>query len=320
MRILKIILNAFLLFTVIVVVGFFLGREVLLSLGESKIRAALRELTQVQKRGNFEAQCSELGANVIGGETLVTYQIRFISSSEYLVEAACEGFVYDPITIAQGSLPEFVTKVPGTSGFLLDGMLRNGVELEVFALEIKVLSKATGVDLSFLSRTKSIVAENGMVIKNASIATTGDGPVTSCPGYGYQCCNEVSHFGVGSKIIGLPDCEQSCYVSCATRPVLLSLNTNPLFDVQTRTLKAQSGVPVEFTYVADFGDADSGTGILNFGDGKKASISGLAGQLSHTYECPSGYCEFTANITLEDNWGVKSAQLETSKVKILIVR
>lgn len=320
MRILKIILSAFLFFAVIVFVGFFLGREVLLYWGENKVRTALRELTITQRRGAFETQCNELGATPIGGEAAVTYQLRFISSSEYLVEAVCEGFAYDPITIAQGALPQFVTKIPGTSGFMLDGMVRNGIELEVFALEIEALSKATNFDFTFLSRNKSIVAENGVVIKNSSVTTVSEGPVTSCPGYGYQCCNEVSHFGVGSKITGLPDCEQSCYARCATRPVLLSLNTNPLVDIQTRTLKAEAGVPVEFTYVADFGDADSGTGILDFGDGKKSPISGLAGKVSHTYECPSGYCEYVASITLEDSWGVKSAQLQTSTVKIVIVR
>ncbi len=319
MRILRIIFSAFLFFAVIIVGGFFLIRELLLYWGVSKIRGSLRELSLAQNRGTYGAQCSELGSNAIAGETLVTYQIRFISSSEYIVEAACEGFLYDPITISQGLLPEFVTKVPGTSGFTLS-YEQSGIELEVFALEISKLSEATGFDFSFLAKNKPIVAENGVLIKDSTQGLVGNGPVTVCAGYGYECCNEVSHFGVGDRITGLPDCEKSCFSSCATRPVLLSLNTNPLLDPRTRSVEIFSGTPVEYTYVADFGKATSMSGILDFGDGKKTPISGLAGQTSHTYECASSRCEYIASVTLEDNWGVKSAALETSKVKIIVVR
>ncbi|GIK83531.1 MAG: hypothetical protein BroJett025_01530 [Patescibacteria group bacterium] len=320
MRILRIILSAFLFFAVIAIGGFFLVRELLLYWGESKLRGSLRELSQSQNRGSFGSQCSALGANAIAGESLVEYQLRFISSSEYLVEAVCEGFAYDPITISQGSLPQFVTKVPGTSGFIVSNFEQSGIELEAFALEISKLSLATGFDFSFLAKQKAIVAENGVVVKNESLSNVGNGPVTSCEGYGYQCCNEVSHFGVGDRITGLPDCEQSCYLNCTTRPVLLSLNTNPLMEPQNRTVYIQANTPVEFTFVADFGEADSGTGVLDFGDGKKAPISGLAGQISHTYECASGSCQYVASVTLEDNWGVKSAQIETSKIKIVVTR
>ena len=319
MRILRIIFSAFLFFAVFSFVGFFLIRELLLYWGVSKIRSSLRELSLSSNRGTYSSQCTQLGSSVISGETLVTYQIRFISSSEYLVEAVCEGFIFDPITISQGTLPQFVTKIPGTSGFTLS-FEQSGIELEVFALEIEKISKATGFDFSFLSRQKPIVSENGVLIKDSSQGVVGNGPVTVCAGYGYQCCNEVSHFGVGDRITGLPDCEKSCYSACATRPVLLSFNTNPLLDPRTRSIEILSGSPVEFTYVADFGDATAMNGILDFGDGKKTPITGLAGQTSHTYECFSGRCEYSASVTLEDNWGAKSAQLETSKVKIIVVR
>ncbi len=319
MRILRIIFSAFLFFAVFTFIGFFLVRELLLYWGVSKIRSSLRELSLAANRGTYSSQCTQLGSNIVSGETLVAYQIRFISSSEYIVEAVCEGFSYDPITISQGKLPQFVTKTPGTSGFLMS-FAQSGIELEVFALEIDKISKVTQFDFSLLTRHKPIVAENGVLMKDSSQGLLGNGPVTVCAGYGFECCNEVSHFGVGDRITGLPDCEKSCYSACATRPVLLSLNTNPLLDPRTRSIEIFSGSPVEFTFVADFGDATAMNGILDFGDGKKTPITGLAGQTSHTYECAFGRCEYTALVILEDNWGVKSAQLETSKVKIIVVR
>lgn len=317
MRILRTILSTFLFFAVISCIIFFLLRELLLYWGVSKIRSSLRELSLASNRGSYSSQCMQLGSRVIQGETLVTYQIRFISSSEYIVEAVCEGFSFDPITISQHTLPQFVTKMPGSSGFLMS-MQQSGIELEVFAPEISKITQSTGIDVSFLSRRKPIVSENGVLLKDSTLGVVGNGPVTICAGYGYECCNEVSHFGVGDRITGLPDCESSCYSSCATRPVLLSLNTNPLLDQQTRSIEIVSGSPVEFTYVADFGNSTAMNGIIDFGDGKKMPISGLAGQTSHTYDCFSVRCEYSATITLEDNWGVKSAQLETSKVKIIV--
>jgi hypothetical protein len=62
------------------------------------------------------------------------------------------------------------------------------------------------------------------------------------------------------------------------------------------------------------------TGILDFGDGIKTSVSGLAGQTSHTYQCNLTRCEYTAMITLEDNWGVRSAPIEINQLKIIVTR
>lgn len=319
MRILRLIISAFLFFLVIAIGGFFIMREVLLYWGSNNIRNSLRELSLAQNRGTYGSQCSALGATTVTGEHLVSYQLRFISSTEYLVEAVCEGFSFDPIQIAQGSLPQFVTKVPGTSGFLMS-FEQTGIELEVFATEIAQISKTTGFDFSFLGKKRALVTENGVVIKDATLNFVGNGPVTICGGYGYKCCNEITHFGVGDRIIGLPDCEQSCYSACTTRPVLLSFNTHPLIDPRTRTITIASGTPVEFTFVADRGEATTINGILDYGDGAKTPISGLAGQISHTYECNTSSCEYIASVVLEDNWGAKSAPLEISKVKIIVTR
>lgn len=319
MRILRLIISAFLFFAVIIVAGFFLVRELLLYWGTSNIRSSLREMVLARNRGSFSSQCNEFGSRAIGNDSLVTYQLRFISSTEYLVEAVCSGFQYDPILIAQGELPQFVTKVPGTSGFNF-GFEQSAIEIEVFSHEIEKITQSTGFDFSFLSKKRYLVTENGVLIKADEMGYVPEGPVTVCSGYGYQCCNEVSHFGVGDRITGLPDCEQSCYSSCASRPVVLSFNSNPLLDQKTRSVTVQSGSSVQFTFVGDSGKATSMSGILDFGDGDKAPVSGLAGQVSHIYECKLARCEYEVKITLEDNWGVKSADLNSNKMKVIVIR
>ncbi|MBU0974754.1 hypothetical protein KKD03_03585, partial [Patescibacteria group bacterium] len=133
-----------------------------------------------------------------------------------------------------------------------------------------------------------------------------------------ECCQDVSQTGVGDKITGLVDCEKTCYSSCATRPVILSFNSNPLFDPQLRSLTVSSEDTVEFTYVADAGKATTVGGVLDFGDGKKLPISGFAGQSSHTYSCTRASCEYIVRLVLEDNWGVESAETNISKIKIIV--
>jgi hypothetical protein len=319
MRILRLIIKAFLFFAVLIVGGFFILRSLMLFWGESTIKNSLKQIVLAEKKGTYGSQCAALGSVGAGGEKSVSYQLRFISSSEFLTEVVCDGFEYDPILISQGTLPQFVTKVPGTSGFTIN-LEESGIELEAFSLEIDRLSKSSGFDFYFLNKTKALIAQNGNLIKNAVVNPNTQGPVTMCSGYGYQCCNEVSHLGTGDKILGLNDCEQSCYSQCATRPVLLSFNTFPLLDLKTRTITVTSGSPVEFTYVADSGNATSMSGVLDFGDGKKAQLSGLAGQMSHTYLCTRARCEYNVVVILEDNWGVKSANIQTNKLKIIVTR
>jgi hypothetical protein len=320
MRILRLLISAFVLFLIFSVGGFFLFREILLFWGSNSIRNSLKTLGNSKNKNLFVSQCVELGATHVQGDSLVTYQLRFLSSSEYLLEASCEGFSYEPITIAQAKLPQFVTKVPGTSGFFISRSEQSGIEIEVFRLEIDKLTETTGIDFSFLEKKKVLVAEDAVLIHDVSEGYVGNGPVTVCEGYGYQCCDPVAEFGVGDRIIGLTDCESQCYGQCASRPLVLSFNTNPILDPRTREVEITSGTTVEFTYVADAGQAELTTGILDFGDGKKAQISGLAGQTAHTYECRRSSCEYSARVILEDNWGVKSADLGISKVKIIITR
>jgi hypothetical protein len=319
MRILKLIFSAVFLFIIITVAGFFVTREALLYWGTAKVKNSLRTLSLSKNRDSFITQCRQLGSTFIGGEEIVTYQLRFLSSKEFLLEAVCDQFSFDPILIEQVALPQFVSKVPGTSGFIINHQ-QNGIEIQVFADEINRISEVTRVDLSAFLKTKALVAEDGIIILDGNNGYVGGGPVTSCNGYGFECCQDISQIGVGSKISGLVDCEKNCYSSCADRPVILSFNSNPLFNPSKRSLSISSGDIVEFTYVADAGKNTSVSGILDFGDGKKLPVTGLAGQSSHTYSCSRSSCEYSAKLSLEDNWGVLSSDTNISKIKVIVRR
>jgi hypothetical protein len=317
MRILSQILSVFLLLCVGLVAGFFLTRELLLYQGKSQLRTSLQQLSVARNQGTYESQCRQLGSSASGSDGLVKYQLRFVSSYEYVTEAVCEGFSHNPISMSREIFPRYVSKVPGTSGFVVSAN-PNGIEIEAFADEIQQFAELTRFDLAYLKKVETIVAENGVIVRDADQGLVGGGPVTVCEGYGYQCCNTVSHIGMGERILGLTDCDQNCYRTCATRPIILSFNSNPMLDFSTRSVNVRSGETVEFTFVADAGSADSLVGILDFGDGNKLPISGLAGQVTNTYRCGSNTCEYEAKLVLEDNWGVVSAETGISKIKVVV--
>ena len=319
MRILKLIFSATIFFVITVAIGFFSARGVLLHFGTSKIKKSFKTLSLSRNHEFYASECRELGSVSIGSEGIVRLQLRFLSSKEYILEAVCNQFSFDPILIGQDSLPNFVTKMPGSSGFILNSS-GNNIKLQVFADEIEKLSKSLNIDLSVLIKTESLISNNGIdIVTDDNISNViRSGPVTSCGGYGYECCQEISQVGVGGKITGLVDCEETCYSSCATRPIILSFNTSPIFEPRERSLTVSSGDTVEFTYVADAGEATTVGGVLDFGDGKKLPVTGLAGQSSHTYSCSRSRCEYTVQLILEDNWGIESFDTNISKIKILV--
>lgn len=76
--------------------------------------------------------------------------------------------------------------------------------------------------------------------------------------------------------------------------------------------------PLNLLYVADAGKETTVGGVLDFGDGKKLPVTGLAGQSSHTYTCNRTQCEYLVQLTLEDNWGVESSETNISKINVVV--
>lgn len=316
MRVLRYLLISSAVILLLAAVLFLVTREALLYWGVATLRQSLSQLQRSSNQSSYSIECKRRGLSVGGQEVL---QLRFTSSNEYVLEALCSEGSRDPILIERQELPPFVQKVSGTSGFVWDSG-KSGVELKVFAALEGQLNSLLFNHGEWITRSKSLVVDNRIVYENQEIGEPGSGPATSCVGYGYQCCQDVSHFGVGDRLIGVYDCEKTCYSACVSRPVILSFTSNPFFDIKTRTIAIKHNATVEFLYVADEGQASSVSALLTFGDGKSEKVSGTANAVNHKYTCDKERCEYTAQLKLTDNWDITSAETPVSTITVIVTQ
>lgn len=297
--------------------GFLIAREVLLRMAANTVESSVSELLLISQRGSSSASCLTKGITInpsTGGPVL---QLRFISDTEYVLEVNCVENSLDPVLLKQNVLPPFVTKTQGGSGFTLQPK-QSAVELTVFAELEDFVAQWLFVEPTFISRSTTIAATNGRVVEDYSPLDYDNGPVTSCTGYGYFCCDIVSQKGVGASITGLTGCEKSCYSQCVSRPLVLSFTTSPFYDFKTRSLTVRQGETVEFAYVSDPGKGNTVTAMISFGDGDTQEVTADSGSALHKYACAEARCEYTAKLKLVDNWGVESAETGISAVTIIV--
>lgn len=318
MRFLSTLLSVTIFLLVVVVGGFFVAREALLSWGVKSFKASLVELDRAA-RTDYSTQCAQLEDGTVRGIPVpATVQLRFISNTAYVIEAACDQFLSKTIPISRGELGPYMTKISGTSGVIADAPV-SMVELAVFEELNAEVKKILNIQTNYLLRTKIIGMENGMPSTLPAGSALGQGPVTTCAGYGYQCCRPEEAVGVGEKITGVPDCAQNCFANCVSRPVVLSFNTNPLFDIQNRTLSVSSGATVEFRYIGTASDPNALTAVIDFGDGQKSQpLAGESGSELHKYVCATGNCTYTAELKLRDTWGTESYASDVTKVTVRV--
>ena len=314
MRVLSLLIKLFSLLFVLVVVVFLIGREVVLSMGVSNIKDSVLTLRDHQKRSTYYDVCNRKGSQVIEGFEFVTYQLRFTSSTEYVLEAVCAQLEFDPVLIEKKSLPRFVSKVPGASGFLMSRDKVTGIELEAFGEIEKML------DLSFpISKQKTVAVNNMQLVYPQTDQFFDEGPVSSCEGYGYLCCDNLTQQGIGEQISGADGCPDTCFADCETRPSLLSFTTNPLLNPKTRTIQISRNSGLEFHFVVDGGDSRAVKVNIDYGDGETESVSAEEGRSIHRYACSTHYCRYQAHIELEDNWGVKSVETSINRINIEVL-
>lgn len=297
-------------------VGFYFTREYFLYRGVENFKKSVLVL----QRESGNSVCTERAPDLLGlvidaGQP--TTQIRFTSDTEYLLEVLCPGFAFDPVTLEERELDRFVTKVAGSSGIML-GEQRTGVELSVFAGLQNEINAALGTDYNFIAKNKSVALENNQFIVLQPEESLGVGPVASCQGFGYQCCQADSQQGVGEPLIGAVGCEQSCYSSCARIPLVLSLNSNPFFDVSSRTLTISSGESVDFAYVVDMGASDTAQVTIDFGDGESEVSEQTSGSVNHVFGCLANMCQYTVSVMASDSWGMKSVPTDVSQLDVIV--
>lgn len=302
MRILKFFFISLIIFLILGGSTAFIAREVLLFSGAAKLQSSLSQLLFLSKNGTqYIRACREKGtpATVPAIEKL---QLRFLNSHEYVLEAICTQFAFDPIIITQEQLPLFVQKKPGSSGIIW-GNERSGVSIEVFG------------------RSRSVYVEKFEAHQLNADTALGVTPESTCMGYGYMCCQNETVSGIGQPYSLVNDCPKTCYAQCVPRPVVLSFVSDPFPDSKNRSVTIHSGESVSFSYVASFpNEKDPYTVTINFGDGENQTYTTVTGDAAHVYTCTTAQCTYAANIMIQGKNGVTAAETPITRLTITVLR
>ncbi len=299
MRIIKFLLGSVATLGVVAVLGFFLGREVLLFWGISTVKSSLSELESISVNyGNYVQTCRQKGAPM-DQIAVAGLQLRFINDQEYLLEIICNGIQFDPIVILDKKLPPLVTKEPGAGGVIWG-------------------SDLSSVALTVLGRRQVIGVQNKSVVNLGRAVATGVSPLTTCQGRGYVCCTSDAQFGTGQLQDQVNDCPKSCYATCLPRPIVLSFSSDPILDQQTRTVTIGPNQTVSFAYVVSYDNKVLPTITLDYGDGQTEVLKKLTGQTSHLYTCNVGTCKYQVNIAVSTPEQISSVQNTISQLTVAV--
>jgi len=318
-RIIKAIITTLLIITLVLGSGFLLVREALLIMTTSKIKSSINQIKEVQQNQQYTTECASKGSDKDEKGKVHETQLRFLDSSSYVLEAICNQREMTPVEFFQEDLPPFVTVKPGKSG------IRWGQEL--------------GLNFEVLGRIGSVIVVDEKVVSSSKLSnfSGASGPPSECSSYGYQCCDETMHYGVGDQQLEALDCPQDCFEVCEERPIILSFSTQPTYNQIDRSLQLPvNESKVLFSFVASSNLESSFSALLesddpverfigsiesiftknqeedlieielDFGDGKKESFEGLRGQVEHQYKCPSGNCEYKARLKVIKNKEIES--------------
>jgi len=300
MRIFKFLFSSLVALSIVSVLTFFIGREVLLIVASSTVTESLAELREIAEDSTEYAQkCRQKGV-LANANPISQLQLRFLDSRQFVTEVICTQFSLEPIVVKKKSLPILATKTPGSSGVFW-GKERSGLQLEV------------------LGRQKDVFVENEQIADSQpGNLSYGVHPVSTCDGYGYQCCQEEAYSGIGESYKKVSDCPKSCFSSCLARPIVLAFNADPFPDEKTRTLRVQSGETVTFSYVTSYTLKEKVSLTVRYGDGEHESLSTMSGTTTHQYTCSSSQCVYVAELVARSASGVGSAMTPVTQLNVLV--
>ena len=326
MRILKFFFTSFLQLGVIGLIFFFSLREILLVYSAS----ALKSDYELLLAKNYGQMCGQQ----FGYTQDYWTQLRFLTAKQYQLELVCADFESQPIVLDSKSLPILVAKDSLGSGFVVDDKkLPYTIRLTVLGRSIHVFSESHKMYSQYLFP------------RDLDYAL---GPVTACQAHGYQCCILDIQSGQGNQVTEAEDCPKSCFESCLLRPMVLSFNSRPAVDFESRLVEVNVGQSVTFSYVIGNGKGDvfaqqldktssslwdriqvllsknvqtSGLSLpvqitLDFGDGEHVLSQNLQDTFEHVYTCSSRTCFFNVTLTATDALGVSNLDSELSKIII----
>lgn len=306
MRILVLLFKLVLILGVVAAAAFFISREALLLIASRQMVSELRELQQTGKtKDAFNRNCRVSTTAEAIPATVQSVELAFLNESQFQLQLLCSNFSYQPVAIRSGSLPRFVTKAPGSGGF-------------VWSSEVP-----TSITLSIWGRSQTITLNNQDITVSSqgadqAVATSTLSPLTQCTGYGFQCCQDGSQVGAGEQAPNVLDCPRSCFSQCPARPVVLTFNTQPFYNSQTRVVNVMSGEVVTFSYVVELSGSDLQQVKLLLGDGQELTSLQTKDTLTHTFSCNQPLCTYQAKLTITDTAGMTNVDSNLNQVTISV--
>jgi hypothetical protein len=302
MRVLKTLFFSLFWLVLIAGIGFLITREVLLQLALSQLTSDAKQLQGIARNtGVYIQDCQAKGSNPLDGSIIESIQLRFTSPNEYQIEVICSQYSIDPLIVEKQTLPYFVTKVPGTSG-------------------LTWRFEPTAVSLQLWGRTRSLGISEEKVEPGLTPAEVGTAfaPITSCLGLGYTCCQNETTIGEGPTVSTVTDCPRTCHTSCNSRPVILSVSSQPFIDQATRTVTIPRGSEVSIGYVVDHQGLEGVVTTVDYGDGQQDQFTEVSGFAPHTYQCATGGCRYAVQVSATSADGVVSADTPITKVTVIV--
>jgi len=338
MRIIRFFSSTLLFIVFLILVGIFFGREILLIMTTSDLKRDANFLSNhshlVNCYDSFSRSPSAWG------------QLRFVDERNYVLETVCSDFSNKPILIESKTLPVFVKKIDGASGFIFNRERGDSSHITLNSLgkELKIFKEIDQLASGEPPRLTDYIA----------------GPASECQGFNYQCCRSDIEQGVGKRQELATDCPKSCYQSCRPRPLIVSFNAMPSNLDDNRIISSKSGQSVTFAFVVSDGKQElfSDQIIVNkqddsflrwksrlqvlidlvsnfeddpvqkvqlpitstvfFGDGQNFTTQSLQGVSDHVYTCNESVCYYEAWIEAQDAGLTTSADYELSRLKIIV--
>lgn len=265
----------------------------------TKLSASLSQAKQLSRRPIHAEDCLLIEEDE--EYPLLGYQLRFINSKEYVVEAVCNSSVKGPFEVVRKKLGLGVVKEDGYSGVLYP--IINDGEIDA-RVAVRLGYASWLLDASAKARVSMQPMFGRVSVDPGSLSARA-----ACEGWGYQCCNNLTQVGVGEVVKNqILSCHDSCFATCLERPSILIFSTEPEMNSSTRELVVRRGEGVIFSYSVQDVDSEGVRVTIDFGDGQNATSTNQNDQFSHNYVCSQGECVYSATLSVVDVEGLENSR------------
>jgi hypothetical protein len=302
MRVLRFFFQLFILAAIVGVFMYTIGGTVWLTASTSHFLNDVKSLSRLsQKIQQYIPACQEAPGSSENSSPN-GFQLRFTDNHHYVIELVCSLIEDTPIQLSEGTLPPFITKDPGSSGFYYS----------------QAEDLTANIQLRSFGKTKVIQARTDKISFPATYDTSSTVPKNTCSGFGYFCCNDQSQTGTGEhRTEGITDCPAQCYATCNTIPFVEFFASDPVANVNASEIAmTTSSLDVTFNYGVQTPDDKVSAVTIDYGDGNTQDASELQGIFVHTFTCDST-CRYKVTLRVTDTKGRTSVENKTGTIYIV---